>query len=113
MRDGSSEMEEIRHATCEVRDERQEIRDTKWRAARRGARDITVDARTECAPPPAMCSNATRDARRDDATRCARATPLWCKEISHFGKGRRMKLPGWKRLRPRWRSSDTAMGRSQ
>ena len=54
MGDERWELGDERDKTCEMRDERQEIRDAKWRAARRGARDITVDA------PPAMGSNATR-----------------------------------------------------
>ena len=47
-----------------MRDERQEIRDAKWRAARRGvAHEISLWMLELSAPAPAMGSNATRDAR--------------------------------------------------
>ena len=83
---------EMRYARWGIRDEGCEMQDGVWGGGGGGA--------------------VRRDATRRDATRDA--LPHYSlRKISNFGEGRRRKLPGWKRLRPRWPCSNIAMGRSQ
>ena len=115
MRDARCEMRdvrcEVRGARCETWDEsdaRWEMRYARWEIRDEGFE--MQDGVCGGGGDGAVRRDATRDARRatrDALPHCSR------RKISHFREQGAMKLPAWKRLRPRWPYSNIAMGRSQ